>query len=571
MRRQDELVGVVDERVAGDARGGLVGPREPAVDHEHAPTALHGVLAVLDFDRHMPAHDMRRLRVHAEVLEDPRDHALVLDKRVEGVLHLLARGLVGDEVQLEGGHLALREQRASLAQPQVPQKVASAAALLGVMAEEGGAHIALHHVVERAALVAAAEHVHFLQAAVGVERHAGMEHEVAVADLVQAAHFQEEAHMTLQFLASGERGLQAAHHLFLGRREREGVLRVDRGEHAIGQRVFHAIDHHGARLVIDLVQQLAAFQPELGVLVDQRRLHLELDDGHGLLDLHVHLKLGRRQVGVALQAETHARIVTVRVKGEARQRQDVDAVGVLQDGQVAVAGAVAHHVRDAAALPEGRAHPHDVVVAPLDVHIMLCLQRLHDDIGLRAAIVDVADDVQLADGQALDELRERLDERDAATGAHRRIKDAGIVRFFVHAVIVLVHQLLDDVGELGGQRLAHAACRVLARRALTHRHQARHHGGVPGALVFHARQDQLRLLSRIVDERGQLALLGLGQLIAERLVHLQTDGTRPVAQDVAERLGFAVDVGAEELRALREVQDGAQVDDLGRRQLLRGE
>ena len=44
-----------------------------------------------------------------------------------------------------------------------------------------------------------------------------------------------------------------------------------------------------------------------------------------------------------------------------------------------------------------------------------------------------------------------------------------------------------------------------------------------------------------------------------------------VAQDVAERLGFAVDVGAEELRALREVQDGAQVDDLGRRQLLRGE
>ena len=228
-------------------------------------------------------------------------------------------------------------------------------------------------------------------------------------------------------------------------------------------------------------------------------------------------------------------------------------------------------MRDATALSEGRTHPHDVVVAPLDVHIMLRLQRLHDNVGLRASIVDVADDVQLADGQALDELRERLDERDAAPGAHRRIKDAGIVRFLVHAVIVLVHQLLDDVGELGGQRLAHAACRVLARRALAHRHQARHHGGVPGALVFHTRQDQLRLLTRVVDERGQLALLGLGQLIAKRLVHLQTDGTRPVAQDVAERLGFAVDVGAEELRALREVQDGAQVDDLGRRQLLRGE
>ena len=84
---------------------------------------------------------------------------------------------------------------------------------------------------------------------------------------------------------------------------------------------------------------------------------------------------------------------------------------------------------------------------------MLRLQRLHNDVGLRAAIVDVADDVQLADGQALNELRKRLDERDATPGAHRRIKDAGIVRFLVHAVVVLVHQLLDDVGELGGQRL----------------------------------------------------------------------------------------------------------------------
>ena len=190
---------------------------------------------------------------------------------------------------------------------------------------------------------------------------------------------------------------------------------------------------------------------------------------------------------------------------------------------------------------------------------------------MRAAVVDVADDVQLVDGQALDQLRERLDERDAAPGAHRRIEDARVVRLLVHAVVVLVHQLLDDVGELGGKRLAHAACRVLARGALAHRHQARHDCGVPGALIFHARQDQLRLLTRVIDERGQLALLGLGQLIAERLVDLQADGPRTVAQDVAERLGLAVDVRAEELRALREVQDGAQVDDLGRRQLLRGE
>ena len=220
-------------------------------------------------------------------------------------------------------------------------------------------------------------------------------------------------------------------------------------------------------------------------------------------------------------------------------------------------------MRDAAALPKRRAHPHDVVVAPLDIHVMLRAQRLHDDVGVRTAVVDVTDDVQLADGQALDEPPKRFDERDATPGAHGRVDDAGVVGFLVHAVVVLVHELFDDVGELGGQRAAHAAGGVLAGRALAHGHEARHHRGVPRALVVDVGQDEFRLFTRVVDERCQLALGGFGKRVAEGLVHFQADGARAVAQDVAERLGLAVDVGAEEFGAFREVQDGAEVDDLG--------
>ena len=512
----------------------------------------------------MAAHDARGLGVHPEVLEDAGHHALVVKVGVERVLDLLARLLLGYEIQLERGHLALREQGRPLAQPHIPQQVAAALAHLGVGVVERRAHVALHDVVERAPLVLPAEHVRLPKRAVGVQRHAGVEQQAAVVHLVEAAGLQEETHVALQLLAARERLLQALHDLFLLGREAVGVVRVHRGEHRVGERVLHAVQHDRATLVVDLVQELAVCKAESGILVDELRLHLELDDGHGLLDLHVHLQLLRRQVRVALEAERDARVVGVGARRERRERQDVDAVGVLQYGQVAVARAVAHHVRDAAALAERGAHPHDVVVAPLDVERVVAHERVHDDVGVRPAIVDVADDVQMVDGQTLDEQAQRLDERAHAVGADDGVDDGRVVGLLVGALAVLGHQLLDDVREIARQRLAHAGARVLLRGALAHGHEARQHGLVPCLRVVHLGQHQLHLLARVVDERGQRALLGRAQRVAEHVVDLEPDGARAVAQDMRERLVLAVNVRGEELGALRQVQDGAQVDDLRR-------
>ena len=182
-------------------------------------------------------------------------------------------------------------------------------------------------------------------------------------------------------------------------------------ERFVGQLVDDAVDNHRAGIVIDAMQKLAVLEAEARVLVDEAGLHLELDDGHGLLDLDVHLELLRRKSGRALQPERHAGIVLVRFERERRERQDVDAVGVLQDGKVAVARAVAHHMRDAAALPERcPPHPHDVMVSPLDVKRVVVRQGVHDGIRVRAAVVNIADDVQMVDGKPLDEQAQLFDE-----------------------------------------------------------------------------------------------------------------------------------------------------------------
>ena len=80
-----------------------------------------------------------------------------------------------------------------------------------------------------------------------------MEKEVAVEDLVEAARLEEQAHVTLQFLAADEGLLEAPHDFFLFRRERVGIGKVDGRKHRIGELVLHAVDHHGAAFEVDLV------------------------------------------------------------------------------------------------------------------------------------------------------------------------------------------------------------------------------------------------------------------------------------------------------------------------------
>ena len=79
---------------------------------------------------------------------------------------------------------------------------------------------------------------------------------------------------------------------------------------------------------------------------------------------------------------------------------------------------------------------------------MVLAQGVHDLMGTWASVVDVAQDVQLVDGQTLDDVADGHDEVVGTTCRNDGVDDDADVGGFVAVAQTLVKQLLDDVGEV---------------------------------------------------------------------------------------------------------------------------
>ena len=80
--------------------------------------------------------------------------------------------------------------------------------------------------------------------------------------------------------------------------------------------------------------------------------------------------------------------------------------------------------------------------------------------GTRTSVVDIAEDMELVDSKALDDITDGADEIVGTTRRDNRIDDNADVGSLVVVGEALVQQLLDDIGEIVRQRLAHLRSRV---------------------------------------------------------------------------------------------------------------
>ena len=392
-----------------------------------------------------------------------------------------------------------------------------------------------------------------------------MEEQVAIVDAIHTAVEQEAGHVAVQAVADAERMSQTEHQFVLLGREAVGMLRVNGREGRVAHGIRLSVEGKRARCMVDVLQQAAVAHAPFGVGGVERLLEFELNDSDSLVHLRheAHLLL----VGVFAavfksRLEDYARVIGIGFHGKGGQRHHVDAISFLKRLRIGIAQAEAQDAGDATEVARRRSHPQDVVVAPLDVDVVEVAERVHDKMRARTAVVDVAEDVQAVDGQALDEIAEGDDEVVGAARSNNGADDDVEVGLLVVVVGTFVQQLLYNIGVLLGQTLTHLRAGVFRRDAAADGDELVERClviVVEGALVL---LDQFQFLLRIINKRAQVLLLLLAQGIAKEVVDLALDITRSVAQHVLEGFVLTVEVGQEVLGRFGQMKNGLKVDNL---------
>jgi len=310
---------------------------------------------------------------------------------------LLVRGLVLQEIALEGLHRVLAEEGRLGAAPQIKHEREVFRVLrfvLKVVSTNG-----LDHVLYMVQELLAAFTEELLEFAVLGAGDEGVDVEDEVIDVIQLALLEEELHQRLHLDAPGELERQVVDHRALLVGELGGVGQVQRRE----VRVREPLGVAGGQHAGELFQPQARFHLELGILANGLLLELELDHRERLFQL-------AREGLFRLEGAGHVVGVDPFRKGD--QAADVD-VQSLQEVQIVVAGADPQRLGDQRLVPRRRPHPQDVVVAPDEgdiVYDVLLGQDPQDLIGLVAPVEDVPEDHEVPEDHLLHDLAQRADD-----------------------------------------------------------------------------------------------------------------------------------------------------------------
>ena len=102
---------------------------------------------------------------------------------------------------------------------------------------------------------------------------------------------------------------------------------------------------------------------------------------------------------------------------------------------------------------------------------MVAAHLVHNDVGSRTSIIDVAQNMELVDGEALDDVGYGDNEIIGSACADNRINNNIDIGCLVMIFGMLVQKLLDNIREIAWQRLAHLASGIFAGNIATYCHQ----------------------------------------------------------------------------------------------------
>ena len=200
------------------------------------------------------------------------------------------------------------------------------------------------------------------------------------------------------------------------------------------------------------------------------------------------------------------------------------------------------------------------MVPPLYVHIVEAHELIHNDVRPGTSVIDVPYNVQIVNGQVLNQVAQGNDELVRRIILNDGMYDFVIVQFLVIVVVVHVKQLVNDVGKFLRHLFADLGAGVLGGHLLAALYQAVDGDFLPilgvVPLLHHTGQVPLRIINQV----GQLYLLLLRNQVAECLLDFLPGDTGRRPQQVYERLILPVQVAEKVFCSLRKAANRCQID-----------
>ena len=122
------------------------------------------------------------------------------------------------------------------------------------------------------------------------------------------------------------------------------------------------------------------------------------------MHFYVQKHLSLAVLRLSFQPETGTGVISISIHRKRSKRQQIDAISVFKDIQIAVSCTDTDHIGNASPLPGGGTHPQHIMISPLNINRMVLDQFFHDNMGARSSVVNITHNMKMVYRQPLDQL-----------------------------------------------------------------------------------------------------------------------------------------------------------------------
>ena len=289
---------------------------------------------------------------------------------------------------------------------------------------------------------------HFPELTVFIQRYTTMVEQIGIIFQIQTSFVEHETDMLLKLLTVSEIHTETLHQFLFRRRKLIRILRINGREILVQKLIGLAFDGDGSLLIINEMKKHTVIHIKFRTPSDQLSFQLKLDDSNGLMHLHVERNLSRIMVIFRMNAKTFTRIIRISFNGKTCQRHQIDSVSIFQHIQIIVASGQSYHIGNAGLMAGSRSHPHHIMIAPLEVHIVKFHQMVHNNVRSRSSVKNISDHMKSGDNQLLNDLRDCYNELFGTIDTNDRVKNLIIILFFLHNPVILTEQFFQNIGKI---------------------------------------------------------------------------------------------------------------------------